>query len=332
MFNTRPTRWNPVLSHTIKAGIFMAFLVPSLAFSDPPPDPKEQSVPVQLRMIQNTLADMEGRLTGKLDNIQTGVDSNSTALGNIQTGVDNNATALGGLSTQLDDRFIELMESVNSVEVTTEVCLSAEFAAEIGIGEHGEAGVGWPNVLDAKLTIVEDAALKLGSGLGEEICIQIPLYSLFVEGQLVMPTDAESQLNELITLVSQPAMNSVVLMSYIYQQTLPPPSAVTGVLEEMILAALPGGHPEILIDPATYYPLIPPLMEEAIVAAPAIVESVIEDPCSAIQSIDLLNLTTAPEFDVVCGIAADASYQFLKTIDGILRFGMCVATFGAYCP
>jgi hypothetical protein len=295
----------------------ISLLVSPLALADPPPNPKEQSVPVQLRMIRDTLAEMEGRLTDKLDNIQTGVDDNGAAL--------------GGLSNQLDARFLELMKSVNSVEVTTQVCLSAEFAAELGLGEHGEAGVGWPNVLDAKLTIVEDAALKLGSGLGEEICIQIPLYSLFVEGQLIMPTDAETQLNDLITTVSQPAMDSVVLMSYLYQQTLPPPSAVTGVIEEMIEAALTG-DPKDLIDPETYYPLVPPLMEELIVAAPAIVESVINDPCAAIHSIDLLNLTTAPEFDAVCGYAADATLKVLEFIDKVVRRIVCVSTLGKWCP
>jgi hypothetical protein len=147
-----------------------------------------------------------------------------------------------------------------------------------------------------------------------------------------MPTNAENQFNELINLVSQPAMDSVVLMSYLYQQTLPPPSAVTGVIEEMIEAALPGGDPKIMIDPATYYPLIPPLMEEIIVAAPAIVESIINDPCGAIHSIDLLNLTTAPAFDDVCGFAADATFQIVKALGQFLEISICVFTVGLYCP
>jgi hypothetical protein len=331
MLASRLLFWKSVLCRPFFMGVLISLLVSPLALADKPPDPGEQSVPVQLLMIRDTLAEMEGRLSDKLDNIQTGVNGNSTALGHIQTGVDSNGAALGGLSGQLDDRFLELMESVNSVEVTTQICLSAEFVAEMGLGEHGEAGVGWPNVLDAKLTIVEDAGLKLGSGLGEEICIQIPLYSLFVEGQLIMPTDAETQLNDLITTVSQPAMNSVVLMSYLYQQTLPPPSAVTGVIEEMIEAALTG-DPKDLIDPETYYPLVPPLMEELIVAAPAIVESVINDPCAAIKSIDLLNLAAGTEFDAVCGYAADATLKVLEFIDKVVRRIVCVSTLGKWCP
>ena len=342
MLNSRPYSFKTVLYLIFSTGILLTLFISSSSFAVPPPDSSEQSVPVQLRIIRDTLAEMEARLATQLDDIQTGVTANSTALSThdsamherldmVDSDNESNSIALADLSAQLDDRFFELLESVNSVEVTTQVCMSAEFAAEIGIGEHGEAGVGWPNVLDAKLIIQEDAALKVGSGLGQELCIQIPLYSVFVEGQLVISQDAADQLDELIELVSQPALNAVTLAAEVYYQTVPSPSAVLGVFDELINAAL-FGDPKIIIDPATYEPLIPPLMASAIAAAPDIVEGVINDPCGTLHQLDVLHLTTADEFNAVCGIAVDASLVVLNTIDDIVKTGMCIISFGAYCP
>ncbi|MCH7869307.1 MAG: hypothetical protein IH881_16560 [Myxococcales bacterium] len=275
----------------------------------------------EIRAMLADMRTMQARLDAKLNTLQSSADSTSESLNLAHTKLD-----------MVDSSIIEVFESVNSVEVTTQVCMSAEFATSVGLGEHGEAGVGWPNVLDAKLVVQEDAGLALATGLGQEICIQIPLYSVFVEGQLAISPGAKNQLDELIALVSQPALNQAAVVGEIYYQTVPSPSAVTGVFEDLILAALPGGDPTIMIDPATYDPLVPPLMKTAIAFAPLIVEAAINDPCASIQQLDVLNLTTAAAFDPVCSIAADATFQAVTTIDSVLRIGLCAVTLGIHCP
>jgi len=275
-----------------------------------------RGIPDQLTEIRVILAEiqaMQAQLDAKLDTLESGVNANDVALALAHTKLD-----MVGLSVN------EVFESVNSTEITTELCFTMQHSFAAKIGGQGEIGVGWPNVLDAKLALAVEGSSDIGVGLGNEICIQVPLYSVYVEQDesWLLPL-VKDQLDDLFSTVTVAAQTVVPVMGSLYAITLPPPSAVTGVIDEIIF------DPAKMFDFNTFEPLIPPLMSQIIAEAPSVAEAVILDPCGALSKAPIIGDLPPETYNWICVLEPDETLKLIRAVSGTLD-GLCHLLFPVF--
>ena len=152
--------------------ISLLIIIPSTAFAKQPPNPHEQSVPVQLRLIREYLVVMEERLGTQMTDMEGRL---STQMTDMEGRLDDTL-----LTLQLTaDEIYDVVTAVN-IDMTTTLCFDLNVAHEESVGGHGEFGVGWPNVLDAKAVFEAAGSYGFGVGMGNQICIQVPCILLKV--------------------------------------------------------------------------------------------------------------------------------------------------------
>lgn len=315
-------------------GILVTLMIPSTAFAKPPPNPHEQSVPVQLRLIREYLVDMEERLGTKMDDMEGRLNDK---LGNIQSSVNIGNSKLDVLQESADriegiaNDIYDEVTAVN-IDLTTTLCFDLNVAHEESIGGHGEFGVGWPNVLDAKAVFTAAGSYGFGVGMGNQICIQVPLYS--VETFPPLFTDTQ-EFNALVAAFAAPAQNVVPLVADIYTKLMPTPQegiwAIANVIEaasgedissgqndEWVVGARPDllARPDVLLDP-----IVPDFIVQLVNNAPTLINTAIVSPCTLIDQTPfgpILNTNSGGTYEWLCGAHADALVTIVGVVNDIL--------------
>jgi len=285
-----------------------------------PPNPHEQSVPVQLRLIRASLVDlsnqmsaMEASLNGKISDVQSSVNVGNGKLDVLQTSADS---------------IYDVVTSVD-ITMTTEVCFDAAVYNEYSIGGHGEFGVGWPNVLDAKLAVEADGGYGAGVGIGNQICIQVPLYS--VESNVPLFTNT-GEFDDLIAAIAMPAQNVVPLIGEVYTALMPTPAEALQAVENVITAATT--KPEDLLRPDIVLdPIVPQILKDFVTKAPDIIEGAVLDPCGTFANSPLGAQLAPSTYDWICLLDPDETQQALDTIVGVVNSILpLVETIEAWLP
>jgi hypothetical protein len=105
--------------------------------------------------LSQQLTDTESRLNDKLGQLQ-----NDVTLGN--------------------DKLDTIYEEITRVDITmtTVLCFDVGVTHDERVGGHGEFGVGWPNILDAKAIVQADGGYGINVGIGNQNCLIIPVSSM----------------------------------------------------------------------------------------------------------------------------------------------------------
>jgi len=295
-------------------GVLFSLLISPIALADPPPDPKEQSVPVQLRLIRGNLVLMEERLSQQMTDMEGRLDS---TMADIQSSVNVGNGKLDVLQSSADDIY-DVVTAVN-VELTTTLCLDEGVTGALDGGAHGEFGVGWPNVLDAKAILQGNAGFAVGVGVGNQICIEIPLYSVASNLELLNSTNWDTtEFDEMVAFVGGAAQTVMPFYAAIYGELMPTPAQAIEALDNVISASTgfniydgkvyPGdvdlemlAHPDLMLDP-----IIPPFIDAFIANAPSVALQVVNDPCGALRKSPLGSALDIPELNWLCKANAKA--------------------------
>lgn len=310
------------LRRVAAAGIGVALILGSTAGAVSERSDPEIGVPQQLAEIRDALAAMQAQL----DAVQTGLDQSSTAITDLKAQMHRRMDVI-------DASAGEIYESVNSVEVTTEVCFGTGIKHALDFKGHGEIGVGWPNVLDAKVNAELDEGWNLDMGLGNEVCIQVPLYSVYWPELKISEAEGE-HLHSLISNSALGAQLMLPVVGLLSEQALPPPNSVRTVVDTVVYA-LTSGNPTAaaaLLNPATYTPMTPPLIATVLEVAGKAATNAILDPCGTIASHPLLSNVPQSHYDWMCFMEPNQTMEVLNVIDHVLKVGMCVVSVGLYCP
>jgi hypothetical protein len=301
------------INRIVIPGVLAVFIAPCSALADPPADPKEQSVPVQLTLIRDYLADMDSRLNERLDDLSGQIGANNDLLLGIQG---------------VTDAILYDVTSVK-LEMKTNLCIDEGIMATLEGGGHGEFGVGWPNVLDAKATLQGDAGFGVEVAVGYDICVEIPLYSVVANDFLVNLQDyADFDTKEfdlMLSTIAGGAQWVVPVWADIYGELMPTPKQAIEVLDNYYGAImgenLKGGSPtygpeyllapDIMLDPA-----VPPIIDEFIKLIPETVEFWVENPCTGLEMSPLGKIIdkTDPLYSWLCNTTSNG---LQLAVDGI---------------
>lgn len=298
----------------------ISFTALSTTVAAPPAVPQNQSVPVQLELIRNQLEALESMMTERFNNIDQKLEGMDTKL------------------TGIDEALEEIFVSVNSVDLTTTLCFKSGLDRKDQLGAEAQLGVGWKEVVDVDVTANVSGVFELGLGVGNDVCIEIPLYSVFNNQQIVLSPAVETQLEGLITGLMMASADVVPIIGTVYAATMPPLDEVVNFVQENILAAVPPipdvldnphydpfYNPAALLDLNTYVPLIPPLQAQLLAEVPALIETAVLDPCQALRDAPVVgpvfqNPTLVAQTQWLCNIAPDFLTGTLIVIDGAVSF------------
>jgi hypothetical protein len=319
-----------------------------MAVAAPPAVPQNQSVPVQLELIRNKLEALENMMTERLDTLDQKLEGTDTkltavdeALEEIFVSVNSVDLKVEGTDTKLiavDEALEEIFVSVNSVDLTTTLCFKTGLDRKEALGGEAQLGVGWKEVIDVDATLGISGAFELGLGASNDVCIEIPLYSVFNDQQIALSPAVETQLEGLITGLMMASEDVVPIIGTVYAATMPPLDEVSIFVRENILAVVPPVYgvldnpyydpfynPAALLDLNTYVPLIPPLTQELLAQVPALIETAILDPCQALRDAPVVgpvfqDAALVAQTQWLCNIAPDFLTGTLIVIDGAVSF------------
>jgi len=236
-----------------------------------------------------------------------------------------NANDLEDLTKQMHDQMDlidtsteEVFQSVNSVELTSKLCFDSSAALGIKLGGVGEFGASWTKVLHAEVALELDEFWNLDTGVGSEFCIQVPVYSVYWPELEVSPSEG-ALLHPLIAGTSGPGRYNLPILGLVSEQVLPPPESVRNVLEAVELAMTSGNPADArkLLSPATYTPMMPPLLTTMITAGAELVLGAVIDPCGAIESNPLFTGIEPVTYNWMCILDPDETMQIIVTIANV---------------
>lgn len=278
--------WKPVLNRSFLLGILFFVLLSPLANAAPPPDPLEQSVPVQLTMIQDYLVDMEGRLSQQMTDMEGRL---GTSIADVQNSVDVGNGKLDNLQTTANNIY-DVVTAVN-IELTSTLCFDAGAKFEGGVGIHDEVGVGWPNVVSAKAIFQGEGAIGGEVNVNSQLCVEVPLYAVESYDQLFTNT---GEFDDLIAALALPNQSAVPLLANVYTVLMPTPDqafeAVANVTKASTGYDINDGTfgtptPELLLRPDMLLgPVIPHAAVNFIAEVPAALQAALLDPCGTLES------------------------------------------------
>lgn len=323
-----------IRSHVRKIllGLVAALVLPQFALADPPADPKEQSVPVQLTLIREYLAEMDERLTRQIADVESNLESK---IGDVQSSVDLGNSKIDDLQASADQIYA-VVTAVN-VDITTQLCLDEAAMVNIQGGANGRLGAGWDEVLDVEANVSIEAVFGAQVGLGNQLCIQIPLYSVASAEPLsdYFAFDT-SEFDDMIADVASGARSVVPVFAAVYTALAPTPEEATEALENYVIAVSgrdlygnPSGKygPEHLLAPDVLLePVIPDFIEDFIAQVPELAEDFANHPCENLNSMSPFGSfvdTSKPELNFLCGTTAQA---LTLTLTGIKTVVDSIAT------
>lgn len=310
------SRWFQRIS-IVLAISFSAF---SMAVAAPPENPQYQSVPVQLELIRSHLEALESLMTERFNAIDQKLEGMDTKLSDIDAALE------------------EIFVSVNSVELTTTLCFKTGLDRKDLLGAEAQLGVGWKEVVDIDVTANVSGAFELGLGVSNDVCVEIPLYSVFNNQQLVLSPVVEAQLEGLIEGLMLASADVVPIIGTVYAATMPPLDNVVTFVQDNFLAAVPPipgvldnphydpfYNPAVLLDINTYVPLIPPLQQQLLAEVPGLIQTAVLDPCQALRDAPVIgpvfqNPVLVSQTQWLCNIAPDFLTGTLIVIEGAVSF------------
>jgi len=306
--------WRSILYRSVLMGVLFSLLISPIALADPPPDPKEQSVPVQLRLIRENLVLMEERLSLQMTEMEGRLDS---TMADIQSSVDVGNGKMDVLQASANEIITTLNTPV--IGITTQLCLDEKVMAAIAGGAHGEFGVGWPNVLDAKAIINGDAGFGVEVGLGNQICIEIPLYSVDSDETFLDYLDFNTtEFDFMISSVAAGAQLTVPIFAEIYGALMPTPEEAVEAFDNYLIAGADYSvlgrstslfGPEDLVTPHVLLePVIPDMFELFIMQIPGLVDYAVAHPCEGLEKSPLGAIIdkTDPAYSWFCDTTSGA--------------------------
>jgi len=302
-------------------GVLISLLISPLAFAKPPPDPSEQSVPVQLRLIRENLVLMEERLARQMADIQSSVDVGNGKLDVLQQSADNlqqTANDIYGVVTEVN------------IELTTTLCFDAGAKFEAGVGIHDEVGIGWPNVLSAKATLQGEGGFSGELAVASQICVEVPLYS--VESYHQLFTNG-GEFDDLIAAIALPSQSVVPVIAEVYTAVMPTPNeaflAMANVLDAStgydIFTGVTGTpHPQDLLRPDLLLePIIPHAVVNFIAEVPAALTTALLYPCETLEDTPIgAALKGRPDVEFLCKAQSDSLqvvFSVVNWIDNAIR-------------
>ncbi|MCU7834749.1 MAG: hypothetical protein KZQ83_05770 [gamma proteobacterium symbiont of Taylorina sp.] len=273
---------NTSLCYFFSIGIFFSFLLTGTVFSTPPPDPNEVSIPLQLRLIRAHLDEMTDQMTTMDKTLKAKMDE---------------------IEVRRDEKFIEVQATADNIhhevtavniEMTTQLCFDASAKMERNVGVAAEVGVGWDAVLTVHGTVQGDGGFGSELSVSNQICIEVPLYSVESYDQLF--TSGED-LDGLIAALAYPSQAVVPVIAEVYTALMPTPDqafeALGNVTEASTGYDIYSGtspsprkfypadllKPDLLLDP-----IKPQFVKDFEEYAPTAVDIALNDPCSALAA------------------------------------------------
>lgn len=286
------------------------------------------------------MTEMEGRLDSTMADIQSSVDVGNGKMVDLQASAN------------------EIITTLNTpvIGITTQLCLDEKVMAAISGGAHGEFGVGWPNVLDAKAVINGDAGFGVEVGLGNQICIEIPLYSVDSDETFLDYFDFDTtEFDFMVSSYAAGAQLTVPIFAEIYGQLMPTPEEAVEALDNYLIAGTNFSvlnrptnlfGPEALVTPHVLLePVIPDIFEEFIVQIPGVVDYAVAHPCEGLESSPLGAIIdkTDPAYSWFCkttsgalSLAVDATNVAVEAIravvDRVKQIVKCIFELKLICP
>jgi hypothetical protein len=285
MLDTQRLFRKSVLNRSLFMGVLISLLISPIALADPPPDPKEQSVPVQLSLIRENLVLMEERLAQQMTDMEGRLDS---TMGDIQSSVNVGNGKLDDLQVSADEIF-NVVTAVN-IELTSTLCFDASGKFEAFVGIHDEVGIGWPNVLSAKAILQGEGALGTELAVANQLCVEVPLYS--VESYKQLFTNG-GEFDDLIAALALPSQSVVPVLAEVYTELMPTPDeaflAMANVIDAStgydIFTGTTGtpNHALLLRPDLLLEPVIPHAAIAFIAEVPAALAEALLNPCKALK-------------------------------------------------
>ena len=282
------TVFKNLLRFVVVAVIGGALTTATAAWAGPPDDPN--GVPAQLEEVIEALA----LIQLQLDGMENGIGRNADDLREL-------TEQMHGQMDLIDASTEEVFQSVNSVEVTSQLCFDVNTALGIKLGGVGEFGASWTKVLHAEIALELDEFWNLDAGVGSEFCIDVPIYSAFMPELEVDPDDGDL-LWPLIAGTSYPGRYSLPFLGSVSEQILPPAGTVQDVLKalETALESNDPADARKLLSPDTYLPMTPPLIVTMVDTSAQLVLNAIMDPCAAIEQNPLFSGLPPETYDFMC--------------------------------
>lgn len=306
MLDNQLLLWRSIVYRSLFMGVMISLLISPIALADPPANPKEQSVPVQLTLIQENMVLMEARLSQIMADIQSSVDVGNGKLDDLQASAD---------TLQLTaDNIYGVVTEVN-IEMTTTLCFDAGAKFEGSVGIHDEVGVGWPNVLSAEAVLEGSGAIGGELAVSSQLCIDVPLYSVESYDQLF--TGDGGEFDALIRTLALPSQTIVPVIANIYTELMPTPDEALEAMNNFTVASagydiysgnIGTPNPIALLRPDLLLePVIPHAAVEFILQVPDALTKALLDPCGTLEATPIGNaLKDRDDVKFLCGAHADA--------------------------
>lgn len=303
MLDIRLFLWKSILCRSFLMGFLISLLMPAVALADPPPNPKEQSVPVQLRLIRENLVLMEARLSQQMADIQSSVDVGNGKLNDIY-----------GVVTEVN------------IELKSTLCFDANGNFEAFVGIHDEVGIGWPNVLSAKATAQGEGAFGVGLAVASQLCVEVPLYSVESYDQLF--TNG-GEFDDLIAALALPSQSVVPVLAEVYTELMPTPDqaflAIANVIDAStgydIFTGSTGtpNHALLLRPDLLLEPVIPHAAVSFIAEVPAALTEALLYPCKTLEAMPIgAALKGREDVKFLCKAHADSLQVVFSVVNKIV--------------
>jgi hypothetical protein len=301
-------------------GVLISLLVSPIALADPPPDPKEQSVPVQLTLIRDYLVEMEGRLSQQMTDMEGRM---SAAIADVQSSVDVGNGKLDVLQVTANDIYGVVTE-VN-IDLTTTYCFGGDAKWESMVGIHDEVGIGWPNVLSAKAIAQGETALVGEIAGSSEICVEIPLYSVESYNQLF--TNG-GEFDALIAALALPSQSVVPIIAEVYTELMPSPDEALEAMNNVSVASTgwnlytgafgSPNHAALLRPDILLEPVIPHAALDFLAQVPGALEAALLDPCGTLEDTPIgMALEGRDDIEFLCDAHAGFLWGIAEVVDWI---------------
>ena len=312
-----------LLRHFWVMGVFLSLLFPAVGLAKS--NAGNPEIIAQIGIVKQTLAELGNKLDAldeKLDaqgvDLNLKLDALDTKLDAQEDDLNVKLAALGG---DLDFLVEDAESQEKDITISNTLCFSAAAYKAFEIGVHAEAGVGWPNVLDAKLVAEIDAkAIGIDINLSEQICIEVPLYK--VASAPLAEFNNTQDFDALIADIVAPSQAIIPIVATLYTAVMPSKAeamqATANVIEAAtgfdILTGITGPphlenflHPEIM-----FAPVISESFQKFVAFVPNAVATMATDPCQALMDSPLgVTLNNTP----FCAISNDVAHIALNLAD-----------------
>ena len=291
-----------------------SFLLSSAVFAHK----TDHSVPAQLQAIQNTLADMQAEMAAvevRLNNRLTTLQSSA-----------NNLQGSADLLQATSEAIYSEVTAVN-IDMTTTLCFNSAAKFEGAIGIEDEVGIGWPNVLSAKATLKGNGGIGGELGVANEICIEVPLYSVPSMHPLFQNAD---EFDNLIAALALPSQTVVPIIANIYDELMPTPNQAFEAINNVTMASagyniltgdvnINNANPiELLRPDLLLEPVIPHAAVEFIGQVPLAVTEALIDPCGTLAATPIgASLQGRQDIEFLCNAHGSALYGIVSIINTI---------------